>query len=215
LKTKLISFGHACWQLFTEVPGWPDAPRWMRVRRVLPLIIPCTAMLLLAGWNLAVWEPHIRAERAAHQPLMALEEEIATLRLSCSQQQAEELAARSAGVAKLLLGGPAELGPLFLNWKKEAMDRHWESAFQAGDASAEAPAADAQVFFLPVRGKLTSPAGNPGAYSALIALLERFSSAEKRIDLTRLAIRADEQGRYAVELNLRLACPRNHEKTAQ
>jgi hypothetical protein len=196
LKTELINFGLACWHLLTEVPGWPDAPRRMRWRRVLPIIIPCAALLLLAGWNAAVRDPHIRKERANHQPLLSLEEDI-------------------AAAARLLLGTPAELGPLLHTLKTEATGRHWEANFQAGDASAETPEPDAQVIFLPVRARLSSAPGGPGPFPALIALLEQFSSAEKRIDLTRLAIRADEQGRYAVEMNLRLACPRIHEKTAQ
>lgn len=215
MKTKLINFGLACWLLFTEVPGWPDAPRHMRWRRILPLLIPGAAMLLLAGWNAAVRDPQIQAERAVHQPLLSLEEEIEALQVSCSEQQAKELAARSAGASQLLLSGPEALGPWLHTLKKAALDRHWEANFQAGDAAIETPEADAQVIFLPVRGKLTSAADNPGSFPALIALLEQFSSAEKRIDLTRLAIRADEQGRFAVELNLRLACLRTHEKTAQ
>ena len=215
MKTKLINFGLVCWHLLTEVPGWPDAPQWMRWRRALPIIIPCLTILLVVVWNTAVRDPHIRAERAAHQPLFSLEEEIAALRLSCSEQQATELAAKSAAVADLLLRSPADLGPLLQTFKKEATKRNWEASFQAGDTSAETPDAAAQVIFLPVRGKLASAAGNPGSFQSLLALLDGYSSTGKRIDLTRLAIRADEQGRYAVELNLRLACRRIHEKTAQ
>ena len=215
MKTKLLNFAKVCWLLFTEVPGWPDAPRWLRLRRALPFLLPCTAMVLLAGWNATVRNPAIRAERTAHQPLLALEEENAALRMSCSEQQAGELATRSAAVGRVLLEEPAELGPLLHTLKKEASDRHWEANFKAGETSDETPPDDTQVIFLPVRGKLVSPAGNPGSFSALLALLERVSSAEKRIDLTRLAFRADEQGRYAVEVNLRLACRRTHEKTAQ
>jgi len=215
LKTKFITFGLACWHFLTEVPGWPDAPKWMRWRRALPLLVPCVAILLLLLWNVALRDPQIRAERAAHQPLFSLEEEIADLRLKCSDQQATELADKATTVADLLLGAPTELGPLLQTFKKEAISRKWEASFLAGDASAENPAADAQVIFLPARGKLLSQTGNPGSFSALLALLERYSSTGKRIDLTRLVIRADEQGRYAVELNLRLACRRPHEKTAQ
>lgn len=215
MKTKLINFGLACWHLLTEVPGWPDAPKWMRWRRALPIVLPCVSILGLVIWNAALRAPKIQAERAAHQPLFSLEEEIAALRLNCSEQQAAELAAKSAAVADLLLRTPAELGPLLQLFKKEAAERNWEGNFQAGDASAETPEADAQVIFLPVRGRLASPAGSTGSFPALLALLERYSSTGKRIDLTRLAIRADEQGRYAVELNLRLACRRPHEKTAQ
>jgi len=215
LKTKLITFWLACWHFLTEVPGWPDAPKWMRWRRALPLLLPCVAIFGLMIWNAALREPQIRAARAARQPLFALEEEIASLRLNCSEDQATELTAKSAKVSDMLLGGPAELAPLLQTFKKEALSRNWDANFQAGDASAETPAPDAQVVFLPVRAKLSSAAGNAGSFSALLALLERYSSTGKRIDLTRLAIRADEQGRYAVELNLRLACRRPHEKTAQ
>ena len=215
MKTKLITFWLICWNLLTEVPGWPDAPQWMRWRRALPIVAPCAAILGLVIWNAAFRDPHIRAERAAHQPLFALEEVIAALRLNCSEQQATELATKSAKVGDLLLGSPAELGPLLQTFKREATKRNWEANFQAGDASAETPDAAAQVIFLPVRGKLASSAGNPGSFPALLALLDGYSSTGKRIDLTRLAIRADEQGRYAVELNLRLACRRIHEKTAQ
>ena len=215
MKTKLINLAQLCWHLLTDVPGWPDAPQWMRWRRALPLLLPCAVILLLVIWNTAVRDPRIRAARAVHQPLFAMEEEIATLRMACSEQQAAELAARSAGAAKFLLRSPAELAPILRELKKEATDRHWEANFQASDTSAETPAADAQVDFLPVRAKLAVTSAKAGSFPELIALLERYSSTGKRIDLTRLAIRADEQGRYAVELNLRLACQRIHEKTSQ
>ena len=215
MKNKLINLGLVCWHFLTDVPGWPDAPKWMRWRRALPILIPCSAILVLVFWSVAVRDPQIRAARAAHQPLFALEEEIAALRLKCSEQQATELATKSAAVADLLLREPAELGPWLHTLKQEAVNRKWEANFQAGDASAETPDAADQVIFLPVRGRLASTADNPASFSALLALLDRYSSTGKRIDLTRLAIRADEQGRYAVELNLRLACRRPHEKTAQ
>ena len=215
LKTKLINFGLLSWQLLTEVPGWPDAPKWMRWRRALPLLLPCVAIILLVVWQLAVSDPNLRAKRAAHQPLFALEEEIATLRLNCSEQQATELTARTAAVNKLLLDSPKELGPLLQGLKKEAAERHWDGNFQVGDTSLENTDPDAQIQYLPVRGKLATASADPGAFAALIALLERYSSTGKRIDLTRLVFRADERGRYAVELNLRLASRRVHEKTAQ
>ena len=215
MKTKLINSAQLCWHLLTDVPGWPDAPQWMRWRRASPLLIPCVVILLLALWHVAIRDPRIRAERATQQPLLSVEEEIAGLRMACSEQQAVELAARSAVATQLLLASPKELGPILHELKKEATDRHWEASFQASDTSAETPAADAQVDYLPVRAKLSAASAQAGACAELIALLERYSSTGKRIDLTRLTIRADEQGRYAVELNLRLACQRTHEKTSQ
>ena len=86
------------------------------------------------------------------------------------------------------------------------MEQGWDGTFLAGDAAGAAQSADAQILYLPIRAKLTPTTAAPGAFPALLALLEQFSSAEKRIDLTRVAIRADDQGRYTTELNLRMAC---------
>lgn len=215
MKTKIVSFALLCWGMLTEVPGWPDAPRWMRWRRALPIVLPCVGALLLLGWNTAIRNPRMQAVRAAHQPLFALEEEIAALGMSSSEQQAQELSAKSAEVAQWLLNDPAELGPLLNTFKKEGGSLQWDATFQAADTSGETPEPDAQVSFLPVRGRLVSTRDNSSPFPSLITLLERFSATGKRIDLTRLAIRADEQGRYTAELNLRLVCRRVHEKAAQ
>jgi len=216
LKISPPKFVSALWLLLSEVPGWPDAPPAMRFRRALPVIAPLAAMLLLGGWTWAVRNPRIHTERAAHQPLLALEDEIAGLRVDCSDQQAADLATRSAQTARLLLDAKTELKPLLHSLKEEAAKRQWNGSFLVGEAPGNTPASDDAVIFLPARGKLTPAAGlNAGAFPSLLAVIEQFSSLEKRIDLTRLAIRADEQGRYAVELNLRLACQRTHEKTAQ
>ena len=215
MKTKILNFFSTGWQVLTEVPGWPDAPRSVRFRRALPFILPCVAILLLTGWNYAVRNPQMVAQRAAHGPLLALKDEIDALRLDCSDRQALEVAARAAGVSRMILDGPQQLGPILQLLKKEAADRHWEANFQAGEVADGALPAGAQLIFLPARAKLAPPAGQPGSVAGLLALLEQYSAAEKRIDLTRLAIRADEQGRYAVEVNLRLACFVPNEKTAQ
>ena len=215
MKTKLIHFGLQCWQLLTEVPGWPDAPRWMRWRRALPLVFPCVVMALLATWQSAVRDPHILAERAAHQPLSSLEEEVTSLQANCTEEHAMDMLAKSTEARKSLLNEPAELGPILKTLKKEAISRQWEANFQAGDASLENTAADAQVKYLPVRGKLSSTSANTGPFVTLLALIEGYSTTGKRIDLTRLAIRADEQGRYAVEMNLRLVCRHTNESTPQ
>ena len=215
MKTKLFNFGRGCWQLLCDVPGWPNASRAARLRRALPIVVPCVAVLLLLGWNRAVRDPAIAAAHQARQPLLVLESEIAALRLSFSEQQAAELASRAAGLAQRLVAGPQDLEAYLANLKRQAAAQRWEASFQAGDVGGETLVADAEVMFLPARGKLTAPAGQPGAFIALVGLLDRFSLADKRLDLTRLAIRADEQGRYTAEVNLRLACNIPHEKAIQ
>ena len=215
MKIKIVNFGRDCWQTLTEVPGWPDAPRAVRVRRVLPLVIPCVAMLLLLGWNRGVRDPQRAKEEAAYQALLAQEKEVDMLRLTCSEKQAADLALHADQVARLVLNDPHEIGAVLQGLKREAAERHWEGIFQAADLSTGAPSPATQLTFLPARAKLTSTTGNSEAFSSLLALFERFSAAEKRIDLTRMEIRADEQGRYTVELNLRLIGRSPHEKITQ
>lgn len=213
MKTKIINFGHDCWHMLTEVPGWPDAPKQVRLRRSLPILLPCVAILLLLTWNNAVRNPAIARERTSHQALVAQEQEIDLLRVNCSDQQAEELSARAASAAKLLLNDPQEVAPFLAILQKQAADRHWNGTFRAEDVSTDVPETDTNLFFLQAKAKLTSSPGKSDAFPALLALFEQFSTAEKRIDLTRLGIRADEQGRHTVEFNLRLMARRPHAKT--
>jgi hypothetical protein len=216
LKTDLHNFARLCWRLISEVPGWPDAPRQVRVRRALPAVVPCIGILLLAGWNLLVRDSSIRAERTAHQSVLALDDEVSSLRLGCSDQQAGELAAEAAVASRLLIENPSDSVPILHDLKKEADSRNWEANLQTIDVSADTIPPDADVIFLPVRGRLTAtPGRKAGGFPSLLALLEQFSASERRIDLTRLLVRADEEGRYVVELNLRLACRRPHEKADQ
>lgn len=215
MRTKIVTLANDCWQALTEVPGWPDAPTRVRFRRVLPLLIPCVVMLLLSMWNKGVRDPHRQNEKISQQALLAQDNEIETLRLTSSDRQADEVAARAAQVARLILNEPQELEAILQGLKKEAADRHWDGTFQASDLSISAATPDKQLIFLPARAKLTSGPGNADAYSGLLVLLERVSASGKRIDLTRLAIRADEKGRYMVELNLRLIGRSPHEKITQ
>lgn len=217
MKIKVPKFLRPAWLLLTEVPGWPDAPKGIRLRRALPLAVPAAALLLVLLWTVAFRSPQIAAQRASVQPLRDLEAEIETLRLSCSDQQAGELAVQAAEADSRLVASPAEVTAILADLRKKAVERGWDATFHAADASTEPAAEDAQVAFLSAKGRL-SPSSGPLSgdmtrFSSLLALLEEFSVATKRIDLTRLAIRADEQGRYAVEVNLRLACRVVHEKT--
>jgi len=205
-KTKLPRPLRILWKALTEVPGWPDAPRSLRVRRLLPIALPCLGLALLAGWNAFVLAPQMRAGRVAFAPLQAQQEEIAALRQECSDQQAGETAVHATALRRQVLAEPKQLATVLDALKSEAADRGWDASFHAADAGDQPHVTAAQITYLPVRAKLTPFPANPSTFSSLIALLERFSAFDQRIDLTRLAIRADDQGRYAVELNLRLPC---------
>jgi hypothetical protein len=206
LKTKLRTLARGGWAMLTAIPGWPDAPKTVRLRRALPIALPCVIILALLGWKLAVRDPQRRAERAAYQPLMSLEKENDRLRLACSQREAAELAVHTAEVAKTLVNGPADLSPTLDALKKAAAVEHWDASFRTTDLYSDISTPGALVQLQGVRGLLTPMADNTQPLPTLLILLDRFSAAKKRTELTRLVIRADEQGRYAVETYLRLAC---------
>ncbi len=206
MKNKLHQFALDCWHILTEVPGWPDAPRRVRLRRLLPAVIPVAGMLLLFSWNHLWTQPRIRAERTVYQPLLALEKEVADLQLSGTDSGAAETASRTNEAARTLFANPKQLLPVLDEFTKTAQARGWEASFQALPAPAAPPASEAALYFVTARGKLVPSAGNAQAFSSLLGLLEQFSPPNRSIDLTRLMIRADEQGRQTAEVILRAGC---------
>lgn len=213
MKTKPPEALKNFWLMLTEVPGWPDAPAWARLKRALPVLLPCAGMLVFAVWHLAIHAPRVRAETEAALPLVALEDEIAMLQLATSEQQVVELNERAGAASRLLLESPEEAASFLKGLKKEAADRGFDANFVSSPVSNESAPEGSVVSFVPVRGKLTPGSGNTEPFANLLALLDRFASSGKRIDLMRLAIRADEQKWQTIELNFRLVCPVVHEKT--
>lgn len=207
MKTKLFGWLRTSWRILTEVPGWPDAPVSMRLRRAIPVVLPCTAMVLLLDWTVLYHAPRVHEQQAALQPLLAVESEIATLKLACPEQQVKELADRAAVASQLLLDSPAELPEFLRTLKRDAADRGWDANFVPSDPTASAPAAGAVIGYLPVRAKLVPLPGNLDVFNSYLGLMERFSATGRRIDLIRLAVRADEHRWRLVEINFRLAYP--------
>lgn len=213
MKTRLFGWIRTGWRILTEVPGWPDAPAWVRMRRAMPVVFPCMAMVLVLDWNLLYHTPRAREQHSALQPLIALQDEIAALKLTGSAQQAAELADRAAEASRLLLDSPADLAGLLGTLKKEAADRGWETSFVAADPETSPAAPRAVVGYLPVRAKLMPQATNADAFGSFMDLMNRFSAMGKRIDLIRLGVRADEHRWHVVELNLRVGYPLSNAKT--
>jgi len=215
LKNKSQRFLRNVWLLLTEVPGWADAPVGVRLQRTLPILLPCVGIAAILTWSLGWHAPQIRAERESHAPQIALEAEIQSLQLAYSEQQTVELADQAEQASHLLLPAPSDLTPFLRSLKKEAADRGWEISFHPGEPLTEGPGTTALVTYQPVRVKLAPVAGHAEVYASLLSLLERFSTSGRRIDLMRLAIRADENRWQTVEANLRLAYPILHAQTSQ
>lgn len=215
MKINLPPFLRNFWLILTEVPGWSDAPMSVRLLRTVPIALPCVGIALLLVWNLGWHVPEVHAERASHTSLLMLEAEIENLKLASSEQQTVELSARADQVSRLLVNTPEELALLFRSLKKEATDRGWDASVHPGELGAEPAVPGSQIRFLPVRVKFTPVAGHPEVYTSLLDLLERYSSTGKRMELTRMAIRADEHRWQSVEANYRVACSTAYEKTSQ
>jgi len=213
LKNSLQNFARVCWRILTEVPGWPDAPRNLRIRRLFPIVMPVAALMLYFLWNLVWVHPRIQRVRTAHQPILALDQEVADLQLSGSDLHASKTATRAAEVGRTLLTEPSQLVPALEKLKATAHEHGWEATFHSIPGSTPPLPPEAQVSFVMARGKLVAAAGNTHPFPSLLTCLEQFSMSDPWIDLMRLALRADEQGQPTVEVYLRAGCRASHEKT--
>jgi hypothetical protein len=193
------------WQLLTAVPGWPDAPSSLRLRRALPIALPCLGLLLLAGWELAIEQPRARADRALRAPLITAEAEVTALRMKWSDAAAASLTVRARQSERALLPRPEAIPEALAALSAAAAAQHWQASFRtAATESTDAPPGS-PIGYLLARGRLAPDPENDRPFPTLLAFLETFETNEKAIDLTRLSICADEDGRYSVEASLRLA----------
>ena len=111
---------------------------------------------------------------------------------------------RAAAASHLLLASPADV-PIFLQaLKADATRGGWDATFIASDPANSPPPEGAVVGFVPVRAKLVPLPANQEVFASLLQFTERLSASEKRIDLIRLSVRADEHRWQLVELNFRL-----------
>jgi hypothetical protein len=203
------------WALLTEVPGWPNAPAWTRLRRAIPIALPAAALLVLAAWKVAYSDPGDRLGQAGRQPLLALEREVAALRLACTDRAAQDLKARASETARTLSSSPQGIDAALASLEREAVAQGWDAKFQPVNSRADASAKGAYVGCQSARGKLRPAAGNTRPWDTLLLLLDRVSARKQPIDLTHLAIRADEEGRTSVEVGLRISYLINNEAIAQ
>ncbi len=204
MNTRLKTVGHEAWDFLTVIPGWPDAGRIARTFYVLPLVVPFLALLGLLAWNRLIREPQVNQVRAVCQQALQLEDEVAALRLAWSEDQAAESAAASALLTAGLLRDPADLAAQIATMQTAATALGWSATIVANDPDNEPPNADGLVH-RSVRGRLVPAADNPAAFASLLALLEQLPPPGKHGSLTRLTVRADDQGRLAVEFGARYA----------
>jgi hypothetical protein len=222
LKTNSTALVRSGWSLLTDVPGWTGAPPGARWRQALPILLPVISLLLLAAWKFTVADPRLRGEHASHEPLFALENEVGALRAVVSDSEAGDLRQKASGLTQSLLIGAAGHGRPsdqsleipFRTLEQTAAAQGWKASFRPAAGALKA-AEGARIGFLPATAQLLPEPNNARPWPTLLLLLDQFSSQGTHIDLTRVAIRADEEGNYSVEANLRLAYMLTHEKIAQ
>jgi hypothetical protein len=215
LKTELKLRALAFWQVLSEVPGYPDAPRALRIRRVLPVALPLAGMTLLALWSFAWVEPQRNSARRGQAPIIALAREVAELQSMATEEEAVAIAKQAAEAANAVLEKPDEIGAQAAAFQAFAAKHGWEASVQTLPPPSEPPAPGGQITFIGARARLKPSVAQNEAFASLLTLLEQLSSQPKRIDLTRLVVRADEGGRHSVEMNLRWACRYRHEKVSE
>jgi hypothetical protein len=208
LKTELTLRCQAVWQTLTEVPGWPDAPRAVRVRRMLPIAFPATAFFGLLLWHFAWAQPSMARVRAEHEPVLQLAREVEALRAVSSESASAAVATQASEAARMLLENSAALAAELQGVQELARSAGWQATAQVLPPPPEARPETAMLQFLPARLRLVPLPGNTTPFPSLLTLIEQLSAAKTRIDLTRLTVRADEEGRQSVELHLQLASRR-------
>lgn len=218
MKTEATRPLAALWVALSEVPGWPDAPLRVRLRRLWPLALPLVGCLVLLVWTGLVREPLRRDVRAAHAGVLALEEETEQLRQSLSEQTAADLTTAAASARAQLLESPAVLQDRLQAFVTAARAAGWEATFQTyGLADDGTAAADGSLLvFAPARVRLVPLAGNSDCFTSLVATLARLAATPGRVEITRASVRSEAPGVPVVEVNLRAACrPPSDEKAAE
>lgn len=215
MKTKIRSYLHVCWYVLTEVPGWPDAPRRARLMRAMPIVLPVVLIVVAICWRIFVYSPSRYKLDQDLRPLLQLEREVSDLEIVNSDQQVAQLTEQASTASRLLIENPEAVPALLKDWKTRTRNAGWDASFARGESGEDPSAPTTEISFVQVRARLKPLAVNADPYASLVTLLEQLSTGEKRIDLTRVALRADDTRWQAVELTLRLACPAIHEKTPQ
>ncbi|MEZ5276756.1 MAG: hypothetical protein R3F07_10290 [Opitutaceae bacterium] len=215
MNADLTRLFRSAWHLLTDVPGWSEPPLKLRLRRLVPILLPFSASLLLVGWSILVHRPQIERTRANFAPLIALEQDTRQLREVCSDEEAMNLAEGAREAAALMLPSP-EAAPGQLEEIRETVSRHqWVGVFKDYQPVTTGNPQDRGILFVPAAGKMMPERRNTRPFVTLLEFLTEFTSMKLRTDLTRLAIRVDEQSGPVVELNFRMASLPPHEEASQ
>ncbi len=204
MKAEIARVSRRIWRFLTVVPGWPDAGRLTRSLYALPLVVPFAGLLLLWGWDLSVRRPGIGSLRAACAPAVVLAEEVEALAFGGSDAQAATVAEEVASLQAGLVRDAAALGVLMERMRGRAASAGWDASMVANEPVLPAPGERPPLVYRSLRGRLAAGEA-AGDFRELLLLLEELVPAGVRGGVSRVAIRADEQGRLSVDFGVRLA----------
>lgn len=203
------------WHLLSDVPGWSEPPLKLRIRRLIPILLPVGLILVLLGWSFFVRQPQINRIRISNSPLITLNDDINQLSIECSDQQAGELVV-DAGKASQMLLPSMEAAPEYLQDLRKTVNQYgWLATFKNYEPVAAPADETTSIVYVPAAGKMIPAKANRKPFPSLLELLAQLSASTNRIDLTRLAIDVDEKTEPTVEVNFLIASHPTNEKAAQ
>ncbi|MGH8021909.1 MAG: hypothetical protein ACREIA_27235 [Opitutaceae bacterium] len=203
------------WHAFTEVPGWPDAPMRVRFTRFLPILVPCLGLVAILAWRTQVHDGEVRDTRNRYASLLDLEQQIESLRLARSDQEAAALRENAQRAAQFFVQRPEDMRACLDEIAKQCGALGWIGSFQAFDAASEEEAGTDGLRFVPVVGKLTPAAGTPDRFLNLVRITELVFENSIRMDLTRLEASSDGSGNTSVGMGMRIGVRDGDEEAAQ
>ncbi|RKX35565.1 MAG: hypothetical protein DRP71_03260 [Verrucomicrobia bacterium] len=197
------------------MPGWSEPPLKLRIRRLIPIMLPIGLILALLGWSFLVRQPQINRVRISYSPLVALNDDINQLNIECSDQRAGELVIEAGEASRMILPS-IEAAPEYLQDLRKTVNRYgWLATFKSYEPVSGPTDEETPITFVPAAGKMIPTRENRKPFPSLLELLTHFTASANRIDLTRLAIGVDEKTGPTVEMNFQIASHRTDEKTAQ
>ncbi len=202
MTRRFHSIARGAWSLLTSVPGRPSATAGARLRRALPIAVPSLGIVVLTCWQWGIAAPRTRSERAARQPLISLEHEVRGRESAPASAEARTLRERASEALGPLPRGTASLARMPQTLSARAAAAGWQATIRALGDPSEAPGRGALLAYAGFKGNLRQAPDNSRPWPTLLPFLGAFSGPDQPIDVTRLAIRADEQGRYSVEMRL-------------
>jgi hypothetical protein len=192
------------WRWLIGVPDRPRASAGERFLRAAPIAAPVLAVAVLAFWRMGIVDPAERAARAAQAPLLALNAQNDILGLACSDRTASELLTEAEQARRSLAASPQAIDPALATFRGLAAANGWSADLQPARPAEDSNQHPGQIGWMEATATLRPNAGNTHPWTSLLPFLDALSKSAQQLVLTRLVVRADEQGRYLVETRIRI-----------